>query len=284
MAQNNIKGSKPDGIATGKWSFDEHMTGKFAVPVGGGKYEVQLEGNFWPACGPYDVPYSALTPKRGTGSNLLVPVCLSASAVAYSSTRIETMFMAVGTAAGVAAKQLVDGEVTVVQDVNVSKVQEILVNQFHQAVHCDQPAPPGPPYTGPKSFTVVGAGSTSWNGEYQMNPGAGQLSFVHTANASQSMYANGGVWRLAIEGKELMYLAGKKTSRPAGGPPAQGWEIPKPGGKGKAPIGAKIMKFVLKNEECCINNEEFCIKMVNFAGGVAPPPHLVPGPADGFGL
>ena len=48
-------------------------------------------------------------PKRGTGANLLVPVALSASAVAFSSTRIENMYMNVGSAAGVAAKQLVDG-------------------------------------------------------------------------------------------------------------------------------------------------------------------------------
>jgi hypothetical protein len=56
--------------------------------------------------GRYNVPYQALVPKRGTGANLLVPVCLSASAVAYSSTRIESMFMYVGTAAGETATSL----------------------------------------------------------------------------------------------------------------------------------------------------------------------------------
>ena len=34
------------GWVQADWSFDQHMTGKYAVPVGGGKYEVQLEGNF----------------------------------------------------------------------------------------------------------------------------------------------------------------------------------------------------------------------------------------------
>ena len=83
----------------------------------------------------YDLPYRAIVPKRGTGANLLVPVCLSASAVAYSSTRIENMFMSVGTAAGVAAKQLVDGDVATVQDVDVAKVQAILTGTFAQRVH-----------------------------------------------------------------------------------------------------------------------------------------------------
>ena len=51
MTQNNIAmpRTKVDSIAVGDWSFDEHMTGKYAVPVGGGKYEIQLEGNFWPS-------------------------------------------------------------------------------------------------------------------------------------------------------------------------------------------------------------------------------------------
>ena len=38
MTRNNIKGA--DGIAIGSWSFDEHMTGKYAVPVGNGRFEV----------------------------------------------------------------------------------------------------------------------------------------------------------------------------------------------------------------------------------------------------
>ena len=74
-------------------------------------------------------------PKRGQGANLLVPVALSASAVAYSSTRIENRFMSVGSAAGVAAKQLVDGEVAAVQDVDVAKVQAILTGTFAQRIH-----------------------------------------------------------------------------------------------------------------------------------------------------
>lgn len=148
LTQNNIAHprSKSDSVAVGNWSFDEHMTGKYAVPTAGkpGEYEVMLAGNFWPSITPhsgnwYDVPFRAMLPKRGTGTNLLVPVCLSASAVAYSSTRIENMLMSVGTAAGVAAKQLVDGTAATVHDVDVSTVQAILTGSFGQRVH----GPPG---------------------------------------------------------------------------------------------------------------------------------------------
>ena len=54
----------------------------------------------------YDVPYKIMVPKQGQGINLLVPVALSSSAVAFSSTRIENMYMSVGTAAGIAAYQV----------------------------------------------------------------------------------------------------------------------------------------------------------------------------------
>jgi hypothetical protein len=148
MTQNNIANprARPDSIGVGDWSLDQHMTEKVAVPTADGKDAiVTLSGNFWPSIAPgsgsnwYDVPLSIMLPKRGTGANLLVPVCLSASAVAYSSTRIENMFMSLGTAAGVAAAQVVAGSAAVVQDVDVAKVQAILVDTFKQRIH----GPPG---------------------------------------------------------------------------------------------------------------------------------------------
>lgn len=141
MTQNNIANPpyQNDSIATAHWWLDMHMTGKYAVRGEDGEFRVALEGNFpnIPATRPppYDVPYKIMLPKKGTGKNLLVPVCLSTSHAAFASTRIETMLMAIGTAAGVAAKQLVDGSVAVVHDVDVSKVQATLTQVFQQRIH-----------------------------------------------------------------------------------------------------------------------------------------------------
>ena len=129
-----------------------------------------------------------MVPKRGTGSNLLVPVALSASAVAYSSTRIENMFMSVGSAAGVAAKQLVDGDVSTVQDVDVTKVQAILTKTFNQRIHGPtgtDPSPPAPPM--PQWYEVTGAGSKV----RRHRPSIGQLPCLCCALLSSGSICGG---------------------------------------------------------------------------------------------
>lgn len=53
--------------------------------------------------GPYQIPYGAIIPKKGSISNLLVPMMMSATHVAYSSIRMEGTYMVMGEASGIAA-------------------------------------------------------------------------------------------------------------------------------------------------------------------------------------
>eukprot|EP00041_Stephanoeca_diplocostata_P015764 m.302277 g.302277 ORF g.302277 m.302277 type:complete len:113 (+) comp20143_c1_seq8:2023-2361(+) len=86
-----------------------------------------------------------MVPKRGQASNLLIPVTISATSVAYASTRIENMFMDLGSAAGVAVALLLqeqnayDGaaynDVIPVQDTNVTAVQAVLTSVYGQRIH-----------------------------------------------------------------------------------------------------------------------------------------------------
>ena len=77
---------------------------------------------------PYAIPYRCLTPRREDATDLLVPVCISASHVAFSSVRMEPTYMLLGTAAGTAAAQAARRGVAV-QDVDVASLQQSLREQ-----------------------------------------------------------------------------------------------------------------------------------------------------------
>lgn len=77
---------------------------------------------------PYQVPYRAITPKAAECSNLLVPVALSASHVAYCSIRVEPTWMILGQSAGIAAA-LAAKSGNSVQALSYSELRERLLAQ-----------------------------------------------------------------------------------------------------------------------------------------------------------
>jgi FAD dependent oxidoreductase len=76
----------------------------------------------------YAIPYRSLTPRREDAENLLVPVCLSASHVAFGSVRMEPTLMLLGHAAGLAGAQAARRNVAV-QDVDVPELQRSLLDE-----------------------------------------------------------------------------------------------------------------------------------------------------------
>ena len=74
----------------------------------------------------YRIGYDAITPRREQCANLLVPVCLSASHIAYGSIRMEPVFMVLGQSAATAAAIAIDDNVPV-QKVNYEKLRARLV-------------------------------------------------------------------------------------------------------------------------------------------------------------
>jgi hypothetical protein len=83
------------------------------------------EGYLSVPVGPYPIPYRSLTPRREHSERLLVPLCLSASHVAFASVRMEPTLMLLGQAAGAAAAQAARRAVAV-QDVDVAELQQDL--------------------------------------------------------------------------------------------------------------------------------------------------------------
>jgi hypothetical protein len=116
MSQKDIQTdlTKPDVIGMGSYNSDSHNVQRIV----NADEVAENEGDMQVPVTPYQIPYRMIVPKRGETANLLVPVCFSATHVAYSTLRMEPQYMIIGHAAGVAAKMAIDAGVAV-QDIDV---------------------------------------------------------------------------------------------------------------------------------------------------------------------
>ena len=117
------KADVTDGIGYAAYQMDSHNCERIVIEKDG-KRMVKNEGDVEIGGGlPYPISYRSLTPKREECTNLLVPVCLSATHIAYGSIRMEPVFMGMGQAAGLAAAMAGRGAV---QKLDVRRVQKVL--------------------------------------------------------------------------------------------------------------------------------------------------------------
>lgn len=123
MTQANCEGKEKvtDGIGMAAYTMDSHNCQRLVVNgMVKNEGDVQIGG-----FGPYPVSYRAIIPKKEQCSNLLVPVCLSASHIAYGSIRMEPVFMVLAQSAATAATVAINDGATV-QQTDVAKVQRML--------------------------------------------------------------------------------------------------------------------------------------------------------------
>ncbi|MEM8954092.1 MAG: FAD-dependent oxidoreductase [Verrucomicrobiota bacterium] len=115
MTENELLKRKdtPDPVGMGSYTIDSHNVQRYVTPDG----YVQNEGDIGVKTdGPYKIAYGALTPKRTQCQNLLVPVCVSSSHIAFGSIRMEPVFMILGESAATAASLAIDAGDIPVQD------------------------------------------------------------------------------------------------------------------------------------------------------------------------
>jgi hypothetical protein len=126
MTEADIQTSrtKSDSIGMGSYNSDSHNVQRFE----NAKRFAENEGNVEVHVKPYEIPYRVMLPKTGQCENLLVPVCLSASHVAYSTLRMEPQYMIIGQAAGNAAA-LAARQNGNVHQVDTAKLQQLLKEQ-----------------------------------------------------------------------------------------------------------------------------------------------------------
>jgi hypothetical protein len=115
-----------DSVGLASYPMDSHFCQRVPV-VEHDRTTVRNEGGFGQPCPKaYSVSYRAIVPKKEECANLLVPVCLSASHVAYGSIRMEPVFMILGQSAGTAAGIALESKVAV-QDVDEGKLKQRLL-------------------------------------------------------------------------------------------------------------------------------------------------------------
>ncbi len=125
MTQANCEGKQvvADGVGLAAYTMDSHNCQRIMVDgMVKNEGDVQIGG-----FDPYPISYRSLIPKREECTNLLVPVCLSASHIAYGSIRMEPVFMVLGQSSAVAACLAIDDKKSV-QEVDIYKLQKILKN------------------------------------------------------------------------------------------------------------------------------------------------------------
>lgn len=101
VTEHNCRGTVKveDSVGLGSYGMDSHNCRRY-VKEGRVLNEGDVQVGGFP---PYPIPYRAIVPRKGQCANLFVPVCVSASHIAYGSVRMEPVFMILGQSAAIAA-------------------------------------------------------------------------------------------------------------------------------------------------------------------------------------
>ncbi len=121
----------PKPVGQGSYTLDSHNVRRYVTPAG----TVQNEGDIGVhPRGPYGIDFGSLVPKREECENLVVPVCVSSSHIAFGSIRMEPVFMILGQSAGTISVMAVEEKIRV-QDVDYEKLRKRLVADGQRLSH-----------------------------------------------------------------------------------------------------------------------------------------------------
>jgi hypothetical protein len=125
MTEHHCRGKEvaADSVGLGAYGMDSHNVQRYVDANGCARNEGDVQVG---VAGPYPISYRSLVPKKGECSNLLVPVCLSSSHIAYGSIRMEPVFMVLGQSAATAACLAIDDNVPI-QTIDYAELRAALI-------------------------------------------------------------------------------------------------------------------------------------------------------------
>ena len=205
MTQHNCQGREvpEDSVGLASYNMDSHHC-QMTVVDGA----VRNEGNVEIPVEPYPIAYRALTPKRNESTNLLVPVALSSTHIAFGSIRMEPVFMLLGQSAATAASQAIAGNLAV-QDVDYPQLRERLLKDGQILEYTGPPrhrGRGGASGIDPKSLPgiVIDNEAAELSGPWQLNnvthPRVGP-TYVHDGNAAKGECVARYVFKLQQPGR-----------------------------------------------------------------------------------
>jgi len=126
MTENDVlcKRPVPNSIGMGSYTMDSHNVQRYVTSEG----FVQNEGDIGVrAPKPYQISLGSILPVKDECTNLLVPVCVSCSHIAFGSIRMEPVFMILGQSAGTVASLALNKRKSI-HDLTYDEISEQLIN------------------------------------------------------------------------------------------------------------------------------------------------------------
>jgi len=126
MTEHDCRGTRraPDPVGLGAYGMDSHNTQRYVDASGLARNEGDIQVHGFQ---PYPISYQSIVPRAGACENLVVPVCVSATHIAFGSIRMEPVFMILGQSAATAAVHAIEEGVSV-QAVDYERLKERLLD------------------------------------------------------------------------------------------------------------------------------------------------------------
>jgi len=152
----------PRSIGMGSYNMDSHHIQRYVAIDDQGRATVRNEGDVEVNPGaPYPIDYGAILPKKDECDNLLVPVCVSCTHIAFGSIRMEPVFMVLGQSAATAACLALDKNVAP-QDLDYETLEARLLADEQVLEFGDRPSVPSSKLRG----YVIDNSKATVNGEW----------------------------------------------------------------------------------------------------------------------